>query len=182
MGLLNLIPEPYRLAALLAAAVAIAGGSFFAGWTVQDWRKGTEIATLKRDHEKQLADIRDAAAEAKARADAEALERQKTHALIDRDYLGRLIDAEKEAARLAAGIANGDFRVYVRAACPSSAGVPGAADGGAGGDGARAELTAGSRQAYLDLRAGIIRTEAKLSTVQSHLKACLSERQAIPGE
>lgn len=100
------------------AALVAAGLLFGAGWTVNGWRADAEIASLKSGYDKTAAD---------ASEKARQIELGMRDKLAQIDKLQTDLEhAKSENQALSARLSSGTQRVYVRASCPASGGVPAA--------------------------------------------------------
>lgn len=161
MSPLDVIPAPYRIAALACVVAAACAGSFAAGWGVNGWRLGAQV---ERDNatraEAAARDLKAATDERDALAGklaASAGERQK-----------ELRSLQDENDRLRRAVATGVVRVRVPGAvCPD---VPKAPGGRVVDSGAGAVLTPDAGQTVYDLRAAAGRIGIKLNACQDALK------------
>lgn len=164
--------KTYALQGSLIALLAVCA---FAG--VQTWRLSsakTELAEKVAEHQATLAEISRVSRETEAKRLAEAAERQKSHIEIDREFYEVLQNAKTERDRLDAGISSGKYRVYVRAQCPATSGVPAPSDSSGVDPGTRAELDREAGQSFLDIRESARRHESKLAACQEALRVELS--------
>ncbi len=162
--------------ALLAGAAAV---GFGAGWGVNGWRMGAEVATLKQQHAEAVTASYSAGMTEQARLQALKDEQNKGLAVIDADELAKLRSAQNENETLRGRVAAGSVRLRVAAVCPPPVGnVPPPGPSGGVDTGAGPSLTADAEQAYLSLRAGIPETERKLAACQR--SAALLTGQTAP--
>lgn len=155
--------------AIAAGALAVAFG---AGWAVNGWRVGTQVADLKASHAEVVKIAAQAAAKQLTDAYAQRDAKQDELNRIAADGLASLKKANDETERLRRCVADGSCGLRIRATCPANPlGVPSAADGGSVGAGAGAVLTSDAGQDYFALRANIARTEETLMTCQKALGA-----------
>lgn len=169
--MLSLI-KTYALQGSLIALLAV--GTFAGVQTLRLNSAKAELAEQAAEHQSALAEISRASREAEAKRLAEAAERQKSHVEIDRKHYEELQDAKTERDQLSAGISSGKYRVYVRAHCPATSGVPAPGVGSGVDSGARAELDGEAGRTFLDIRESAKRHESKLAACQEALRVELS--------
>jgi prophage endopeptidase len=177
---MNLLPAAAKgyVTAALYAAVALA--IFGAGWAVNGWRLGAEVAEVKRQHAQALFVASEASGRELARVTAERDRLQEALGGLDAAGLAKLKGDANETERLRACVRDDTCGLRVRASCPTNpAGVPGAAQGGSVDTGAGARLDADVEPHYFTLRGGISRTQTKLATCQAAL-GCLTGQGACP--
>ncbi|MEB4676082.1 lysis protein [Enterobacteriaceae bacterium G50] len=113
-----------------------------------------------------------------ADAIADMNERQQSLAELDKKHTEALSAAKTENNNLRRQLADGSRRMYVRAKCPVS-GTAKAAGADSMGHAAPVELAAGAGQNILNIRAGIISDQEKLSYLQDYIRQqCLAPKTA----
>ncbi|SEH90011.1 lysis system i-spanin subunit Rz [Paraburkholderia hospita] len=102
------------IAAIVAAALL-----FGAGWTVRGWRADAAISNMTASYDHKAADASEKArqTEGKMRDAVARVDQLETD----------LKNAEAESETLRHSIGTGERRVYVRASCPASGGLPASA-------------------------------------------------------
>lgn len=95
--------------------------------------------------------------------------RQERLADLDKAHTEALNAAESENDALRRQLTAGTRRLYVHAKCPMSGPAEKATTSGLG-DGATVELDSGTGQDVLDIRAGIISDQQKLSYLQDYIR------------
>ncbi|NWA10694.1 lysis system i-spanin subunit Rz [Pseudomonas gingeri] len=113
MRLLDLIPAPYRLFAVVVLLAILAGGSAALAWRVQDWRYGLQLehqARLQADTLKQISLA--AATQQRAERDKRLALEQRLQA-SDQTHSKELSDVQQDQARLRDRIATADLRLSV---------------------------------------------------------------------
>ncbi len=118
---------PYRLLATCALA-------FLAGWLVNGYRLGAEIATLHAEHETHLRQTAEASATVIRQQQAARLALESRLAELDTQHYTELTHARENSQRLAADLSAATRRLSVRASCPA-AGMPAAANASGVDDG-----------------------------------------------
>lgn len=173
------LPTPSGLAVRALAALAVASAGFLAGWGINGWRLGAEVATVKAT-----------AAQAQAKAVGAALDQLKA-ATADRDAKAvalAAIDAagsetlrrfQRENESLRGAVAAGSRVVRVRGAeCPAAtADLSGTPARGGVDTGGGTILGPQAGTDVLDFRADAQRVAAKLDACQSAL-GCLTGQRA----
>lgn len=134
-------------------------GGFKLAWHV----RGAAIETLKGVHAQELASINAESARRLQELSNERDEKVKLITRIDLENLKRAQAHAIEISELRAAVAAGTRRLSVRAKCPAATGVPEASGVASLDVPGKAELDPSARQDYLDLRAGILDTEAELA-------------------
>lgn len=155
------------MSARLAVAMSIAFLAFGAGWAVNGWRLGEQIA-MERE-----AIARDAAAAATT-AMNKAAYWQRVAGELDEQYTQDIRHAHAEIERLRDSVAAGRQRLQLRAECPAR--VP--AEAGATGvdDAAGPRLTDAAERDYWRLRERIETATGQIDALQQYIRAvCLSE-------
>lgn len=140
---------PYAVCLLLGLAI---------GWQVQAWRYGAKISAINEAHAVATAKAATAAQQETARLQGRIAE-------IDTAKTKELDHAREDNRRLGAAVADGSRRLRI-ATQPRPACVPGTASGAGVDPAPSAELGASARQAYFDLRAGLIEQHAQLEACQ----------------
>ncbi|CRM89201.1 Bacteriophage lysis protein [Pseudomonas sp. 22 E 5] len=113
MRLFDLIPTPYRLAAVGALMVTLAAGSAAFAWTAQGWRYGQQLERQARLHAETLGELsRAATAHQRNEQDKRlALEQRLQHK--DEIHYKELTDEQTKQARLRDRLATADLRLSV---------------------------------------------------------------------
>lgn len=188
---MNLDPVSWKLKALAAVAVVaiIAGAGAGIAWWATSISYDADIATLNKIHadEKAQWDADRLAIAAKAQHDTAAA-LQRTHeaqdkaAEIDKYWSEKFANAQKENDDLRVDVADGKRRVRLLTANLATAQLAArqhATSGGAGsgsvGDADGVELSAAAGQRILDIRAGIIRREAKIDYLQDYVRKVVKQ-------
>ncbi len=163
-----------KAASLLAgwrgyAAMAAVGAAL--AWSVQGWRLGAELASLRADHSDQVAEGQRQAREILERRHAAVADINERNSRAEWAAYGGMRNAQVQDNSLRADVDAGRQRLRVRAVCPTAGGGMPSAGASAGvGDGARAELDPAARSDYFALRAGI-------QTLTAQLEACQAWRR-----
>lgn len=113
MRFIDLIPAPYRLYAVGAGLVIVAGGSAALAWQVQDWRYGQQLeqqARLQTDTLNQIV-LASAAQQRNEQDKRLALEQQLSAS--EQTHYKELSDAQTNQARLRDRLATADVRLSV---------------------------------------------------------------------
>ncbi|MGX1184788.1 hypothetical protein AB7M29_002467 [Pseudomonas sp. F-14 TE3623] len=113
MRVIDVIPTPYRLLAIVVLLAALAGGSAALAWQVQDWRYGRQLeqqARLQAEHLNQL--TLTAAAQQQAEQDKRLALEQRLSASEQTHYRA-LSDAQRDQGRLRDRLATADLRLSV---------------------------------------------------------------------
>lgn len=174
--MIGIIPPQYRLAAAIAGAAALAVASFGAGWAVQGWRLGTEIADLKAEHAEQ---VRRA-----AKAERDNLTRVINEERAAREDAERTADAERTRAAAAAAVVadlsgqsdrlRDDIRRYSAARSCAPGATPAVAGRGAAGP-AAGVVPGDVRDLMLDEAAEALRVLAPAAdTARAKHAACVA--------
>lgn len=146
--------KAYIAAALMAVA-------FGAGWMVNGWRSGIELANFKAAETTSILAVTRAAEE-------RATKLADDQAAIDAKHTKELQEAKDETTRIRTGVANGTIGLRIAATCPAATGPT--APGSAGvGDGASPRLTATAEQDYYTLRDAIVTVQKQLAEAQDIL-------------
>lgn len=156
----------YAAAALTGALLAGA-----AAWTVQGWRYGAQIATMRADESDRVAESQRQAREILQRRHAEVGEINERNARAEWAAYGGLRSAQTKDEALRADVDAGRQRLHVNATCAAaSGGVSEAGSAARVGNGARPELDPTARSDYFALRAGIQQLTAQLAACQARLR------------
>lgn len=179
MSLISDTATPYLLIGALVAGSA-AGAAF--SWWVTSTSYKTDIATLEASHAKdreQWAVDKKAISDQAQQETAAALNRMKAAqdalALLDKENQEKLTNALNQNDSLQRDVAAGNKRVRILAAdianLAASINAPGRSPAtGSVGDGTAVELTAAAGSNILDIRAGIIRDQAKIIYLQGYAR------------
>lgn len=156
------MPHVTIIRALIVVVLAFAAGAA-AGWLVNGWRLGADIADMQAEwSESRMASAEDARIKERVIVDA--------FAIIDAEQTAERTKAHEEITALRARVDAGAVRLRVAATCPA-AGLPEAAPGAGLDHGTRAELAPDSRPDYFALRSGLTRLEKKLAACRGLLAA-----------
>ena len=171
MSLTDLIPMQYRLLAAGGIALALLLAGAAAGWTVNGWRLGEQIAAIQRKNAEQLAKNEQV-------ANAAFLEQQQVRqqlenklSLLDQQRYGELQNAQATTDRLSADLADARQRMRVTitaSSCQQLSGAGKAAGPGSVDDGA---VTADIQPA----------TAADLARLAGEADACAVKLTALQG-
>ena len=186
-----LMPLKAQVQAAIVAGVLLLAVAAGAGvtWWLTSITHGRDVAQLKQLHSDERAqwEADKAAISRQAQMDtAAALNRTKAAqdalAALDAQKSKELADAEAINNSLRADVAAGNKRVRVLAANLAAADRAARQHASGGntqstsvGDGAALELSAAAGQRVLDLRAGIIRDQAKLDTLQAYVREVVKQ-------
>lgn len=181
----------WKVKAIAAAVVValIAGAGAGAAWWVTSTKADAAIARLKADHaaEKAQWDADRLAITTKAQQDTAAANQrtkdaQAAAAQIDAYWTEKFANAQKENDALRRDVATGDKRVRILTANLATAELAArqhAAGGSTGassvGDAEGVELSADAGQRVLDIRAGIIKLEAKVAYLQDYAQKVVKQ-------
>ena len=153
----------FLLAGFLAA--------FVAGWQVQGWRMGEQIAEANTRTSETLKSIAVAAADKQRELQNELDTEQRKWAAAEAEQYALLRDAEIENNQLRADIAAGRKRLRVNATCPAGSDrMPETGPSTSMDNGAAPRLTEDAEQAYYDLESGIERITRQLIACQARLR------------
>jgi len=153
---------------ILIAAMCL---TFVAGWQINGWRMGEQIAELNARTAETLKSIAVTAANKQRELQDELDIEQSRWAAVEAEQYALLRDAEKQNNQLRADVAAGRKRLRVNATCPASSdrlsetGPSTSVD-----NGSAPELNSDARQSYYSLRDGIERVIKQLLACQSRLK------------
>jgi hypothetical protein len=113
MRLVDLIPAPYRLFAIGALLIAVAGGSAALAWQVQDWRYGQQLAEQSSLHTDTLNQLMlvSAAQQSAERDKRQALEQRLSAS--EQTHYRVLSDVQRDQGRLRDRLATADVRLSV---------------------------------------------------------------------
>ncbi|SFA81855.1 lysis system i-spanin subunit Rz [Pseudomonas sp. NFPP24] len=113
MRLFDLIPMPYRLAAVGALMVTFAAGSAAFAWTAQDWRYGQQLERQARLHADTLGELSRAAAAQQRKEQDKRLALEQRLQNNDETHYKELTDEKTKQARLRDRLATADLRLSV---------------------------------------------------------------------
>jgi hypothetical protein len=113
MRVIDVIPTPYRLLAIVVLLAALAGGSAALAWQVQDWRYGRQLEQQARLQAETLNQLTlTAAAQQQAEQDKRlALEQRLSTS--EQTHYRALSDAQRDQGRLRDRLATADLRLSV---------------------------------------------------------------------
>lgn len=152
----------FLLAGFLAA--------FVAGWQVQGWRMGEQIAEANTRTSETLKSIAVAAADKQRELQDELDKKQAVWSAVEAEQYALLRDAEKQNSQLRADVDAGRKRLRVNATCPASSDrLPETSPSTSVDNGAGPELDADARQSYYSLRDGIERVTKQLLACQARI-------------
>lgn len=183
MNALDAVSWKVKAAAAAAVVVIIAGAGAGIAWWATSTSYKSDIAELNRQHAeereawgREKIAITTAAQQATADAYNRTRQAQDAAAAADKKAQEALANAQRENDSLRADVAAGIKRVRILSANLATANIASqhATGGSAGacsvGDGEGAELSAEAGQRVLDIRAGIIRREAKINYLQDYVQ------------
>lgn len=113
MRLLDLIPTPYRLAAVGALMVMFAAGSAAFAWTAQGWRYSQQLERQARLHADTLGELSRAAAAQQRNEQDKRLALELRLQNKDETHYKELTDEQTKQARLRDRLATADLRLSV---------------------------------------------------------------------
>lgn len=155
---------------IIALAVFMAG--FGAGWGVNGWRVGNQVASLKQQHAESVTEATQSSNAALVvainRGDAMA----ETLSTLNDAALSELKKAQNENNTLRDSVRNRSVGLRIAATCATSNSSDAQASSGASVDsGVSAELAEPARQSYFALRDAIATVQAQLGACQGELRA-----------
>ena len=188
MNAIDAVSWKVKAVAAVAVVVLIAGTGAGIAWWATSTSYNADISDLKATHlkEKGQWDADRLAITTKAQQDtAAALQRTKdaqtAAAVLDAEWQEKYDDALKENADLRDDVSSGNRRVRILTANLATAELAArqhATSGGAGsgsvGDDSAVELSTAAGQRVLDIRAGIISDQAKLTYLQSYVRGVVN--------
>ena len=121
MRFIDLIPAPYRLCAVGAGLVLVAGGSAALAWQVQDWRYGLQLEQQARLQLEQQARLQTdtlnqmvlASAAQQRNEQDKRLDLEQQLSASEQTHYKELSDAQTNQARLRDRLATADLRLSV---------------------------------------------------------------------
>ena len=113
MSLTDLIPVQYRLLAAGGVALALLLAGAAAGWAVNGWRLGRELAAIKQQHAEQLAADTQVANAAFREQQQARQQLENKLSLLDQQRYGELQNAQANTDRLSADLADARQRMRV---------------------------------------------------------------------
>lgn len=113
MSLTDLIPAQYRLAAGVGIAAAMLLSGAAAGWTVNGWRLGRDLAAIQQQHTEQLAKNEQVANAAFREQQQARQQLENKLSLLDQQRYGELQNAQATTDRLSADLATTRQRMRV---------------------------------------------------------------------
>ncbi|WP_047541896.1 lysis system i-spanin subunit Rz [Pseudomonas simiae] len=113
MRLFDLIPTPYRLAAVGVLMVMLAAGSTAFAWTAQGWRYGQQLERQARLHADTLNELSRAAAAQQRNEQDKRLALELRLQNKDETHYKELTDEQTKQARLRDRLATADLRLSV---------------------------------------------------------------------
>lgn len=153
---------------ILIAAVCL---SFVAGWQIQGWLMGEQIAELNARTAETLKSIAVTAAKKQRELQDELDTEQRKWAAVEAEQYALLRDAERQNDKLRADVDAGRKWLRVNAICPTgSNNMPETGPSTSVDNGAAPRLTEDAEQAYFDLESGIERVKRQLLACQSRLR------------
>lgn len=188
---MNIDPVSWKVKAIAAAVVValIAGAGAGIAWWATSTKAAATIAKLNADHAREKAqwDADRLAITTKAQQDTAAANQrtkdaQTAAAQIDAYWTEKFANAQKENDALRRDVATGDKRVRILTAnlataklAASQHATGGSAGTGSVGDADGIELSPDAGQRVLDIRAGIIKLEAKVSYLQDYARKVVKQ-------
>ena len=100
MRLFDLIPMPYRLAAVGALMVTVVAGSAAFAWTAQGWRYGQQLERQARLHADTLGELSRAAAAQQRKEQDKRIALEQRLQNNDETHYKELTDEKTKQARL----------------------------------------------------------------------------------
>ncbi|MBD2779870.1 lysis system i-spanin subunit Rz [Xenorhabdus szentirmaii] len=151
--------------------ISLAIGSILGWWGHRFWFLN-EVAMLKQQHAEELVAINQKARSETLAAIRQMRDAQDRAAQLDEYYSGKLAHVAEENVALRTDIAAGYRRVQIAAANLATCQLTQNRNTGARsvGDGTQIEFTAKAGRAIYDIRAGIIRDQAKLDYLQQYVR------------
>lgn len=189
MNALDAVSWKVKALAAVAVVVLIAGAGAGIAWWATSTSYNADMSDLKAAHLKERGqwDTDRLAITTKAQQDtAAALQRTKdaqtAAAVLDAEWQEKYANALKENADLRGDVASGNRRVRILTANLATAelaarqhAASGNSSTGSVGDAAGVELSAAAGQRVLDIRAGIISDQAKLTYLQGYVEKVVKQ-------
>jgi len=122
MRLFDLIPMPYRLAAVGALMVTVVAGSAAFAWTAQGWRYGQQLERQARLHADTLGELSRAAAAQQRKEQDKRIALEQRLQNNDETHYKELTDEKTKQARLRDRLATADLRLSVVLAATETTG------------------------------------------------------------
>lgn len=113
MSLTDLIPVQYRLLAAGGVALALLLAGAAAGWAVNGWRLGRELAAIKQQHAEQIAADTQVANAAFREQQQARQQLENKLSLLDQQRYGELQNAQANTDRLSADLDTARQRMRV---------------------------------------------------------------------
>jgi len=113
MRLVDLIPAPYRLFAIGALLVVVAGGSAALAWQVQDWHYGQQLAEQSKLHADTLNQLMLVSSAQQRAEQDERLALEQRLSASEQTHYRALSDAQRDQGRLRDRLATADVRLSV---------------------------------------------------------------------
>ncbi|MBH8609991.1 lysis protein [Pseudomonas mohnii] len=113
MRFIDLIPAPYRLYAVGAGLVIVAGGSAALAWQIQDWRYGLQLEQQARLQTGTLNQMVLASAAQQRTEQGKRLTLEQKLSASEQTHYKELSDAQTNQARLRDRLATADLRLSV---------------------------------------------------------------------
>lgn len=171
MSFADLIPVQYRLLAAVGIALALLLAGSAAGWLVNGWRLGGQIAAIQRKNAEQLAKNEQVASAAFREQQQARQQLENKLSLLDQQRYGELQNAQATTDRLSADLADARQRMRVTitaSSCQQLSGAGKAAGADRVDDGA---VTADIQPA----------TAADLASLAGEADACAVKLTALQG-
>lgn len=189
MNAIDAVSWKVKAVAAVAVVVLIAGTGAGIAWWATSTSYNADMSDLKAAHLKERGqwDTYRLAITTKAQQDtAAALQRTKdaqtAAAVLDAEWQEKYANALKENADLRGDVASGNRRVRILTANLATAelaarqhAASGNSSTGSVGDAAGVELSAAAGQRVLDIRAGIISDQAKLTYLQGYVEKVVKQ-------
>lgn len=153
---------------ILIAGMCLA---FVAGWQINGWRMGEQIAKVNLETAETLKSIAVTAANKQRELQDELDIEQAKWAAVEAEQFALLRDAEIQNDQLRADVDAGRKRLRVNASCPASSdNMPETSTDASVGERTRPELNPDARPTYNSLRLGIVTLEAKVAYLLERCK------------
>jgi hypothetical protein len=120
MRLVDLIPAPYRLLAVVVLLAVLLSGSAAIAWQVQDWRYGLQFEQQARLQAETLNQLTLAAAAQQRAEQGKRLALEQRLSAREQTHYRALSDAQRDQGRLRDRLATADVRLSVLLAATES--------------------------------------------------------------
>ena len=180
MRLVDLIPAPYRLLAVVVLLAVLLSGSAAIAWQVQDWRYGQQLERQARLQAETLNQLTLAAAAQQRAEQDKRLALEQRLSASEQTHYRALSDAQRDQGRLRDRLATADLRLSVlldTTESASSCSVPAATStGGVVHGPTRAELDPAHAQRIVAITDAGDQGLIALKACQSYVKENNRER------